>query len=163
VAELQESLVESAREAGGAIDSMNQAVEASRQQWHQRKDALAAALEALQAAVSKAAEVYGQEIEDHLEHERTEVLVGELANAAAIPAYNATVELLRQRFDEEPSARAAQDLSAPAEALAALEQTCADEAEGLAAWSEALRAELSGAAARAGDQRKVAAAAAALA
>ena len=161
--QLQEGLVAAADEAGEAVDALNSAVDAARRDWQVQKDAVAKALEALQSAVSTSAELYAKEIQDLLEHERTEVLVGELANTASIPAYNATIDVLRARFDEEPTARAASDLADAAAALDALEKTCREQAEALAQWSQHVRAEAEASTGRAEALRPVAAAAAAVA
>jgi hypothetical protein len=155
--------VAAAEDAGEVVDALNTTAEAARQEWLQRKGTVTAALEALQAAVSASADTYGKEIEDLLEHERTEVLVGELANAAAIPAYNATMIVLRSRFDEEPTARAADDLAKVAAALDALEKTCREQAAALAQWAERVHAEAASIAGRAEALNPVAAAAAAVA
>jgi hypothetical protein len=161
--QLQEGLVAAADEAGEAVDGLNSAVDAARRDWQTQRDAVAAALEAFQSAVSTGAELYAKEIQDLLEHERTEVLVGELANTASIPAYNATMDVLRARFDEEPTARAATDLADAAAALDALENTCREQAEALAQWSQHVRAEAEASTGRAEALRPVAAAAAAVA
>jgi DNA repair exonuclease SbcCD ATPase subunit len=139
VSEVQEQLSTRIEEASQAVQELMSAVGTAREQWAERRDALMEAIAGLEKGSREATEKYAAEIEDILDNERIEVLVGALANEMLIGKHNEAIDALGRHFEEEVPDGFPDRLQPLGAAVAELKQLCAEHQAALHQRAEDVR------------------------
>jgi vacuolar-type H+-ATPase subunit I/STV1 len=127
VQELADVTSEGLARAEASLETFNEALEAARASWHERYDAFAAQVDALEQVAHEQAEAYGDAVEALLARQ-TPALVDELTNERLVAAHNAALEAVDELLgeDEGQAEERFGALAAPLlETLAAVGEVCA--------------------------------------
>lgn len=143
MSDLGETISKNLEAAGEAIQEFTDAVDTARQEWAEKKGLLLGAMDDVEDAVREQTGKYCEEIEELLDNERAEVLVQRLANEMLIAKHNAALDVLEQRFEQEPKDQAASAMEPLLDALQELERLCGEHEKALGEESAKIRDKVS--------------------